>query len=118
MALESDLMGLLLLDCQRVHIHAAPANTKTPYVTWQHIGGDPLDFLDNTTADKRNAQIQINVWHATPLLAFELIQSIEARLRSATAIFIARPLSEPVSNFDDSEVSCGYLQTYSITGAR
>lgn len=118
MSLETDLMAVLTVLCPRVHIGSAPHNTKTPYVTWQHIGGDPLDFLDNTTADKRNAQIQINVWHATPLQAFNLIQSIEARLRSATAIFIARPLSEPVSNFDDSELSCGYLQTYSITGAR
>lgn len=118
MALETDLMSLLQAECPRVHVGGAPVGTQSPYVTWQHVGGDPLDFLDNSVANKRNAQIQINVWHSTPLQAFALLQSIEASLRAATAIFIAKPLSEPVTNYDDAEVASGYLQTFSITGAR
>jgi len=88
-----------------------------PYVTWQHVGGDPLDYVDNTVAAQRNAQIQVNTWAATPLQAFALLQQIEATLRAELA-FIAQPLSEPVGAYDDADVVSGYIQTYSITGAR
>lgn len=118
MALESDLMARLLTVCPRVHIGTAPFDTKLPYVTWQHIGGDPLEWLDNTVADKRNAQIQINTWAATPLQAFQLIQVIEATLRAAMPALIARPLSEPIGAYDDADVASGYLQSYTILGDR
>lgn len=118
MALETDLMARLLATCPRVHIGTAPFGTTMPYVTWQHIGGDPLEWLDNTVADKRNAQIQINTWAATALQAFQLIQAIEATLRAAMPALIARPLSEPIGAYDDADVASGYLQTYTILGDR
>lgn len=118
MSLETDLMSILLTVCPRVHVGTAPYGTQMPYVTWQHIGGDPLDFLDNTVADKRNAQIQVNTWAGTPLQAFSLIQAIEAALRASVPIFIARPLSEPIGAYGDGDTLPGYLQSYSITGAR
>lgn len=118
MALESVLMARLLTACPRVHIGTAPFDTKLPYVTWQHIGGDPLEWLDNTVADKRNAQIQINTWAATPLQAFQLIQAIEATLRAAMPALIARPLSEPIGAYDDADTASGYLQSFTILGDR
>lgn len=118
MALESDLIAELLTVCPRVHIGAAPYGTQLPYVTWQHIGGDPLEWLDNTVADKRNAQIQINTWADTPQQAFQLMQSIEATLRAAMPQLIARPLSAPIGAYGDGDETPGYLQTYSILGDR
>ncbi len=118
MALESDLMARLLTACPRVHVGAAPFGTTMPYVTWQHIGGTPLEWLDNTVADKRNAEIQINTWAATSQQAFQLIQTIEATLRAAMPALIARPLSEPIGAYDDADVASGYLQSYTILGDR
>lgn len=118
MALEADLIAMLLAQCDRVHVGAAPHNTPMPYVTWQHIGGDPLGFLDNTAADKRNAQIQINTWAETPLQAFGLSTQIEAALRASVAKFVATPLSEPIGAYDDADVASGYLQTFTILGDR
>lgn len=118
MSLETDLIGVLMAQCPRVFVSAAPYGTPMPYVTWQHIGGDVLDFLDNTAADKRNAQIQINTWAATPMQAFALLQAIEAALRAALDKFVARPLSEPIGAYDDGDVAVGYLQSYSVTGNR
>lgn len=118
MALESDLMTVLKTCCPRVHVGTAPYGVAMPYVTWQHIGGDVLDWLDNTVADKRNAQIQINSWAERPLAAFELLQSIEAALRAAMPTLIARPLSEPIGAYGDGDSTPGYLQTYTILGDR
>lgn len=110
-------MSALLAKCPRVFVGVAPYGTAMPYVTWQHIGGDPLDYLDNTAAATRNAQIQVNTWAATPLQAFTLMQQIEAALRAERA-FLAKPLSEPIGAYAEVDDISGYLQTYSITGAR
>lgn len=118
MALEDDLVYVLKSKCPRIHVGAAPFGTAMPYVTWQHIGGDPIDFLDNSVGDKRNAQIQVNTWASTPLQAFSLMQEIEGALRSAVTRFIARPLSQPIGAYDDADEISGYLQSYTITGKR
>ena len=117
MTIETTLMSTLLAKCPRVYVGAAPFGTAQPYVTWQHIGGDPLAYLDNTVATTRNAQIQINTWAATPLQAFTLIQQIEQALRAEMA-FLATPQFEPIGAYAEVDDISGYLQTYSITGAR
>ncbi len=118
MALEADLIAVLLSCCPRVSVGTAAFGTPTPYVTWQHIGGSPIDFLDNTVADRRNAQIQVNSWADTPMQAFALMQQIEVAMRSRVDLFIARPLSEPVGAYDDGDLVSGYLQSFSVTGER
>lgn len=117
MALEEDLMAELLTECSRVVVGTAPYGTAMPYVTWQHIGGDVLRYTDNAPADKRKPLIQINTWAATPLQAFALIQRIEERLCAAAA-FTARAHGDPIGAYDDAGVASGYLQTFSILGAR
>lgn len=117
MALESDLIVELKALCPRVHIGTAPYGTATPYVTWQHIGGDPLRYTDNTPTDKRWPEIQINTWTDTPMQAFTLIQQIEDRLCAATA-FQAEPIGGPIGAYDDADVASGYLQTFKILGNR
>ena len=118
MSIETDMIAVIATKCPRVVFGMAPFGTAKPYVTLQHIGGDPLDFLDNTVADKRNAQIQVNTWADTPMQAFALIQSVEVALRSALDKFVASPLSEPIGAYDDGDIAVGYLQSYSVTGKR
>lgn len=117
MALENDLMAELQAECPRVFVGTAPYGTAQPYVTWQHIGGKSLRYVDNTAADKRKPLIQLNTWAATPLQAMELIRRIEERL-CASDLFTAQPQGEPIGAYDDADVASGYLQTYSILGAR
>lgn len=118
MSLETDLMAVLLTVCPRVYGGTAPFGTQAPYITWQHIGGNPIDFLDNTAADKRNAQIQVNAWARSAMESFALMQSAEAALRVALDKFVASPLSEPIGPDDEFGVPVGYLQSYSVTGNR
>ena len=65
MSMEPTFVALLQVRCPRVYPVAAPVNTERPYITWQHIGGQSLRFVDNTAADKRHTMVQVNVWHST-----------------------------------------------------
>lgn len=116
--LEIDLQAVLQTVCPQVFMRVAPSGTKGRYITWQHIGGDPIIFLDNSQGDKRNAQIQINAYDSTGLDALRLLQAAQAAVLTATDKFAANPLSEPITALDDADEVAGYLQSYSITGKR
>ena len=117
MALEQDLISALAAVCPRVHVGAAPYNTPYPYITWQHIGGDSQRYLSNVAADTRNALIQVNVWDSSNLKAHALILQLEEAL-CLSPLFQATPHGQPIGAYDEDDVAKGYLQTYSITGAR
>lgn len=117
MSLETDLMAVLAGLCPRVYVGSAPATTKTPYVTWQHVGGESLRYVDNAAAEKRRPEVQINTWAKSAMEAFVLSQQIEAALCDATA-FVAKPQSEPIGAYDDADIASGYLQTFTILGDR
>lgn len=85
MSLEHDLVTVLHGLCQRVHPDEAPVNTPAPFVTWQHIGGDPLRYVDGTAADKRLALLQIDVFDTTKAGAMALAKAIEDALCAAAA---------------------------------
>lgn len=118
MLLELELEAILKAQCPRVFPTTAPAGTATPYVVWQHIGGTPLRFFDNTAGDKRNAFIQVNVWHTRTDSAFALIRAIEDALCAATDKLTVNPQGEPIDGFDDTNELRGALQSYSIWGSR
>jgi hypothetical protein len=90
MSLETDMVAVLQGQCPRVHPGSAPLNTPRPFVTWEHIGGDPLRYVDGTAADKRHALVQLNVWAASKAEAWDLALNIENALASYTG-FSARP---------------------------
>lgn len=117
MALESDVMAVLRTCCARVHVGTAPESTTKPYVTWQHTGGESLRYVDNTAAAERKPDIQVNTWGETPMQAFTLSLQIEEALCAAPA-FVAKPYGEPIGAYDDADVASGYLQTFTILGAR
>ena len=117
MALENDLIAALEQLCARVHAGTAPDATTQPYVTWQHIGGDSQRYVSNEAASTRNALIQVNVWDDTNMTAHRLALQIEETL-CMSAAFQAVPHGQPIGAFDDGDIAKGYLQTFSITGAR
>jgi hypothetical protein len=118
MLLEIELETILKTKCPRVFPTTAPGSTATPYVVWQHIGGTSFRFFDNTPGDKRNAHIQINVWHRSTEGAFALMRAIEDALCAATDKLIVNPLGEPIDGYDDSNELRGALQSFSVWGSR
>lgn len=81
MTLEEKLTAALRTVVPRVFRGTAPVSTEQPYITYQRIGGEPDDYLDNSLSPKRNAWVQINVWGGDP---DALIQQIEVTLRAST----------------------------------
>lgn len=117
MSLEADMVAVLRGCCTRVVVGTAPMDTKVPYVTWQHVGGASIRYLDNAAATTRSPEIQINAWAATPMQAFALIQQIEEALCAAPAL-VTTVHGEPILAYDDADVASGYLQTFTVCGAR
>jgi hypothetical protein len=117
MSVESDLNTLLKAICPRVFPDVAPAGTATPYVTWQGIGGESVNFLDNTTGDKRNTFMQINVWSQTRLQALQTIRDIENAMRAAPT-FVCRPSGEPISQYEEDTQLYGAFQRFDIWSTR
>lgn len=117
MTMESDLVTLLQVRCPRVHPLVAPLSTTRPYITWQHIGGRPLRYTENTAANKRHSMVQLNVWAATMLDAMTLIRQLEDDLCASTA-FEAVPDSEPIGQEHVDFETYGAQQDFSIFATR
>jgi hypothetical protein len=108
--MESDLFTLLKAICPRVFPDVAPTGTLKPYVTWQQIGGQVLNPLDNSVPGKRNAVIQINVWSTTRIEANALINQIEDAMRP----FPARPASASFSDYDNDMLVYSAQQEFDL----
>jgi hypothetical protein len=117
MSLETDLVDLLKLQCPRVFPDVAPYGTARPYITWQQVGGDPVNYVDNTVPDKRNALMQINCWATTRLEANALALQVEAALIVSTALQ-ARPQSALVASHEEDTDLRGVMQDFTIWAAR
>lgn len=117
MTLEEHLTALLQGICPRAYCDFAPVGTERPYVTYQQIGGEVVDFLDNTLPSKENAQIQVNVWSDTRAEAKALIKQVEAAMIAAT-MFQASPQAAAVSDFDPDIPVYGSRQDFSVWADR
>lgn len=118
MQLEDQLVALMTPICPKFYPTTAPAGVTVPYAVWQHIGGTPFRFFDNTPGDKRNAFIQVTVWHNQTKGAFSLIRAMEDALCAATDKLTVNPQGEPIDAYDDSGELVGAVQTFSIWGGR
>ncbi len=76
--LETNIFNALSpLVGARVYPDIAPAGTALPYITYQQVGGKPVNFLGAESSDKKNARMQINVWSSSRLQAALISRSIE-----------------------------------------
>jgi hypothetical protein len=117
MSLDSDLCATLKTVCPRVFPDVAPVTTQRPYVTYQQIGGQAPNFVDNTVPSIENAEFQVNVWSATRKEAKDLIKQIEMALITSTAVQ-ARPVAAARSDHDPDMELYGSMQDFSIWAPR
>lgn len=117
MSMESDLTALLKAICPRVSPDVAPAGTATPYITYQGIGGQSMQYMDKTLPSKRNTLIQINVWGKNRAEALPIIRQAEQAISTST-LFQASPVGEPLWTYDEEADLRGCLQTFSIWSDR
>ena len=117
MSMEADLVAILKSLCLRVFADVAPTGAAKPYVTWQGLGGESIYALNNTPIDKRNTLMQINVWAVDRMQSTTLARSIEAAIAASPA-FVAKPVNEPISVYEDDTQLHGAIQRYEIWHAR
>ena len=109
-ALFEALRGLV---SDRVYPDVAPENTIRPYITYQQVGGDAVNFVESTIPAKKNARMQINVWADTRLTATAMGAAVEDVLRTLVAL---QPtvLGAAVATYDDVTKLRGTMQDFSL----
>jgi hypothetical protein len=104
MTIYETLAPLLEAICPRTFVDFAAVETERPYCTYQVIGGDALDYIDNALPNKKNGMVQVTIWSDTRLEAAALIDQVEVAMLAATNMQ-ASPLGAAVDDFDvDMEV--------------
>ena len=118
MSLESDLFALLSpLAGGRVFPDVAPLSTARPYVIYQQIGGEAVNYTDDAAPNRQHALMQISVWSDGRLQANTLARQIEDALRGAAA-FQARPDGALRTDHEPDLNLYGASQDFSIWAAR
>lgn len=120
MSLETDLVTLLQAQCPRVFPSGAPVNTTRPFVTWEHIGGDPLRYIEGTAATQKLAILGISVFSSSKSEAMSLAAAIETAICTSTA-FSGRPSNGlPRGDHSDDVEPAIYwtTQEFEVLGAR
>lgn len=115
MSTESLLFNALKgLVANRVYPDVGPEGVAVPYITWQQVGGQPVNFLDTATLPSRaNGRYQINTWAATRAEASTLAKQVENAVRATTSLQPA-VLSQPVATTDEETGRRGYRQDFSL----
>ena len=114
MSLEADLSALLSpIVSGRVYPDIGPSNVQAPYVTYQQVGGQSVNYLSREVPTLRHARMQINVWAATRMQAMQLARAIEDAMRAA-AVFTAAPIGAAAAIKDDDDPMRGSMQDFSI----
>jgi hypothetical protein len=115
--MEPNMVTLLKTVCARVHPDIAPENTLKPFITWRALGGESARFLDNSAASKRNTLMQIDVWSTTRAETLTMVRQVEDAL-CGSSLFVAQPMGEAFSDYEDDTQLYGSTQRFSIWADR
>jgi hypothetical protein len=96
----------------RVFPDVAPENTVRPYMTYQQVGGEAINFLDATVPSKRNGRWQVNVWADSRLQAAALSRQAEDAMRTAAGL-LTTVLGAPVAIYEPDTKLFGAIQDFS-----
>ncbi|MBD8654119.1 DUF3168 domain-containing protein [Oxalobacteraceae sp. CFBP 13730] len=114
MTAEDHIDGVLAhLADGRVYPDVAPLGTDTPYITYQVVGGEPINFLSGDRPDKQFVRMQVNVWSKHRAEAAEISMLVEDALRSATALQV-EVVSGRTSTYDEETDSRGTMQDFML----
>ena len=114
MSVESlifDTLKGLVASC--VYPDVAPALSAKPYVTYQQVGGVPVNFLDPTVPGKKRSRFQINVWGDTRSEVSALAGQVEDALRAVVALQTAIE-GAPIATYEPDTKLRGSMQDFSF----
>lgn len=97
----------------RVYPDIGKEGTDLPYITYQDIGGEPVNFIDGAAPSKANARVQVNVWAKTRAEAKDLARRVEHALRAVPALQTL-VIGAPVTTYDPETKYRGTIQDFSV----
>lgn len=113
MSIEAQVVAALAgLAGDRVFPDFAPEGTARPYIVYQAVGGDAINFVDGAPPGKRNARMQIAVWSDSRLEASSIGNQVEDAMRAAGQLQV-KVLGAAVSTFDEDTGYRGSRQEFS-----
>ena len=114
MTIESSIFSALSgLVGNRCYPDIAPDLTVRPYITYQQVGGEGVNFVDTTIPSKKNARFQVNVWADTRGAAATLAGQVEDTLRAVTALQTT-VLGAAVATYEPETLLRGTRQDFSF----
>ena len=113
MTVESDIFNALKgIFSNRVYPDEAPLGAALPFITYQQIGGQPLNFVAGVP-DKRNGRFQFDLWAGSRKEAAALIRQVEDTLR-ADQTLLADTMTGALATREPQTNLYGYTQDFSI----
>lgn len=91
---------------------AEPA-TQTPYLTFQIIGGPPINFVTGERPSKRFMRVQVNTWATTSVEASQVAMQAEDAIRASRALQ-AEVLTTAADTYDDPTEYRGAVQEFML----
>lgn len=110
---QSIYAALRVLVADRVYPDFAPDEEPRPYITFQQVGGEPVNFVDSTAPSLKNARVRVNVWADTRRGAAEISGQIETALRDAGPLRTT-VLTNALALYDPSTRLRGVSQDFSF----
>lgn len=84
MTIEQKLFSLLApLAEKRVYPDVSPETLNLPFIVYQQVGGEAVQYVDDTLPEKRHSRFQIEVWAETRAQATTIARQIEETLVTA-----------------------------------
>lgn len=97
----------------RIFPDFAPPNTELPLITYQVVGGRPINFQTGEKPGLTNARVQINVWAKGRIEASALGAQVEDAMREAVALQ-PEVLTGRAATFDEDTQYRGTMQDFSL----
>ena len=97
----------------RVFPDIAELGTPKPYITYQAVGGAPLNFLSGDCPDKQLVRMQVNVWAERRTEASEVGMLVEDAMRSATHLQV-EVVTGRMATYDEQTNLRGTMQDFQI----
>jgi hypothetical protein len=102
---------LKVLCAGRVYPDVAKPETQRPYITYQQVGGEVVQFIGPDLPSKLNARIMIKVWADDRLTASDLARDVEDLM--LTSSLQATAIGSFVSDYEIETGLYGTRQDFS-----
>lgn len=119
MTVEADIFNALKgLVSNRVYpdLNDAPTVT-TPYIVYQEISGEVVNFMEAAEASKKNGRFQVACWASTRATSKALALQVETAMVTASA-FQAKPIGGQTSVYDEDTKLRGTRQDFTVWSDR